>query len=73
MGIVSVISIRYNHSCLCKAIESNRMACTEFETIAPVIAARVSLRVTEIQDRLAPWIPIAEFLSDQHHFEYGVS
>ena len=73
MGIVSAISIHYSYGCLCKTVESSRMACTEFETIAPVIAARVSLRATAIQDRLAPWTQVAQFPSDQHRFECDVS
>jgi hypothetical protein len=70
---MGIVFIRHRYVCLCKAVESNRMACTEFKIILPAIAVRVSLRAAEIQDQLVARTPIAEYLSDQHRFGCDVS
>jgi hypothetical protein len=70
MGIVLIC---HCYVCLCNTFESSRMACTEFKLILPAIAAQVSLHATEIQDQLVARTPIAEYLSDQHHFGCDVS
>jgi hypothetical protein len=70
---MGIVFIRHRYVCLCKALESSRMARTEFKIILPAIAARGSLRATEIQDQPVARTPFAEYLSDQHCFGCDVS
>ena len=70
---MGIVFIRHRYVCLCKAVESSRMACTEFKIILPAIAAQGSLHATEIQDLLVARTPFAEYLSDQHRFGCDVS